>query len=312
MRYAAGIAAAIGAGIADHVGVLIQKAAVNRAPRGLPLMKSLRKSPLWISGFALQFFLGAPLAVLSVSLIGPAIVPGLMSIGLVVLAFGAIIIQKERVKAMEIAGIAFVILAVTSFGMSRLSIDVHAVSMRDPLLLFRAGAFAAALTAIAFICGRIAGRHASRADAGGAASADPAAIVPRVESASAFHAVRAGLLYNLGNLGLGFITAGLARFGRGIFDPVEMTVFLLAAALAAAGTLFGLGATQHALAHGRAAVAIPLQNGVAQILPVLVFFLVYRPYAPGPESLAFLGAACALLMTGVVLLTRRLGKMSIL
>jgi hypothetical protein len=298
MRYALGIAAAVVAGIAFNVGILIQKAAVDRAPKDRPLMRSLLKSRVWIAGFILQFILGTPLYTLSVGLIGPAIVPGLMSVGLVVLAIGAVRFQKERVKAKEIAGIIFVVLAVTMFGLTRLSIDVLAISMKEAGLLTRAGVFSGALIAIAVGCAYVARRMV----------AEPGEPAPtRSESTAALHAIRAGIWYNLGNLGLGFITAGLARFGSGVFDPVEIVVFLVAVALAIVGNLYGITAIQHALAHGRAAVAIPLQNVVSQLLPVAVFFLVYRPYVPAVESFAFLGAAGALLMTGVVLLVGRLG-----
>jgi hypothetical protein len=289
VRYAAGIVAAVVAGVAFNVGILIQKAAVDRAPRDRPLMRSLLKSPVWISGFLLQFVLGTPLYTLSVGLIGPAIVPGLMSVGLVVLALGAVLVRKERVRAGEIAGIAFVVLAVTMFGLSRLSIDVLAGSMTEPALLARAGIFSGLLVGMAVGCAGAARR-----------------VGARPQSAAALHAARAGIWYNLGNLGLGFITAGLARFGGGVFDPAEIAVFLAAVALTVLGNLYGIAATQHTLADGRAAVAIPLQNAVTQILPVGVFFLVYRPYVPAAASFALLGAAGAALMTGVVLLTGRL------
>jgi hypothetical protein len=170
--------------------------------------------------------------------------------------------------------------------------------MKEPGLLTRAGIFSGALIAIALGCALVARRMAAGAGA---------QATTRSELAAALHASRAGTCYNLGNLGLGFITAGLARFGRGVFDPVEIVVFFVAVALAVIGNMYGIAATQHALAHGRAAVAIPLQNAVTQILPVVVFFLVYRPYVPAAESFVFLGAAGALLMTGVVLLMGRLG-----
>ena len=302
MRYALGVAAAIIAGLAFNVGLLIQKAAVGRAPRDRPLMRSLLKSPLWISGFALQFILGTPLYTLSVGLIGPAIVPGLMSIGLIVLASGAVLVQKERLALKEIVGIVLVVLAVALFGFTRLSIDVHAVSMKDPGLLARAGLFSGVLLAIALVCAEAARRLIAGARAVNAAA--------RVESSAALHAARAGVWYNLGNLGLGFITAGLARFGAGTFDPGEIAVFLAAVSLTVAGNMYGIVATQHALVLGRAAVAIPLQNAVTQVLPVFVFFLVYHPYVPSAESLAFLGAAGVLLLTGIVLLTGRLAARS--
>lgn len=304
MRYALGVAAAIIAGLAFNVGLLIQKAAVGRASRDTPLMRSLLKSPVWISGFALQFILGTPLYTLSVGLIGPAIVPGLMSIGLIVLALGAVVIQRERLVPKEIVGIVLVMLAVALFGFTRLSIDVHAASMKNPDLLARAGLFSAVLLAIAFVCAGAARRLTASA---GARAVGAGA---RVESSAALHAARGGVWYNLGNLGLGFITAGLARFGAGAFDPWEIAIFLAAVALTIAGNLYGIAATQHALALGRAAVAIPLQNAVTQVLPVAVFFLVYHPYAPSAASLAFLGAAGMLLFAGVVLLTGRLAAKS--
>jgi hypothetical protein len=296
MRYALGVASAVVAGIAFNVGILVQKAAVGRVPRDVPLMRALLSNPVWIAGFVLQFVLGTPLYTLSVGLVGPAIVPGLMSVGLVVLAIGAVIVQKERVRAKEIAGIAFVVLAVTMFGLTRLSIDVGAASMKDPGLLVRAGGFAVVLIAIAVGCAAVARRRS----AGAVAQASV-----RLESAASLHAVRAGTWYNLGNLGIGFITAGLARFAVGVFDPVEIAVFLVAVAATVAGNVYGIAATQHALAHGRATIAIPLQNAVTQVLPVAVFFLVYRPYVPTAGSIVFLVTAGVSLMTGVVLLKQR-------
>jgi hypothetical protein len=72
-------------------------------------------------------------------------------------------------------------------------------------------------------------------------------------------------------------------------------VFLAAVAITVMGNLYGIAATQQALLNGRATMAIPLQNAVTQVLPVGVFFLVYRPYVPAAESFTFLGAAGVLL-----------------
>jgi hypothetical protein len=290
MRYALGIAAAVVAGITINVGILIQNAAVGKVPPGTPLMRALLKSRLWWSALAFQFIFGSPLFVLSVGLIGPAIVPGLMSIGLVVLALGAVIVQKERLSAREGVGIGLVGCAVVAFGLSRLSIDTRAFSLRDGGLLLRAGVFTLVCAVTAVGCALAARRTPET----------------RSERASALHAVRAGVWYTAGNLGLGFLTAGAARFAAGELIPAEIAVCVVACGLTAAGNLLGLAATQHALAHGRAAVAIPLQNGVSQILPVCIFFFVYRPYMPVAGSFVFLGAAVALLVTGIVLLTGRL------
>lgn len=297
MRYAIGIASAVLAGLAFNLGVLIQKGAVAQAPKGPGLMRHLVKSRVWLGGFALQFGMGTPLYMLAVGLIGPAIVPGLMAIGLVVLALGAVTVRKERVAPLEVIGIVSIVLAVAALGLTGLSIDVFAGSMKDPGLLLRSGAFGVVLLAIALACSLLASREELRADK---------TEERRAESSSALHAIRAGIWYSLGNLGLGFILSGLSRFGHGIFDLGEILVFLAAAALTVGGNMVGIAGTQHALSRGRAAIAIPLQNCITQVLPVGIFFLVYRPYSPGGGSFLFLAVGAALLISGAVLLTARL------
>lgn len=84
--YWAGVTAAIAAGITFNLGMLIQKPAVAKTTAGSSLIRQLIRSPLWLGGFALQFIIGMPLNMLAQSLIGPAIIPGLMAVGLVVLA----------------------------------------------------------------------------------------------------------------------------------------------------------------------------------------------------------------------------------
>jgi drug/metabolite transporter (DMT)-like permease len=293
MRYALGVASAIVAGIAVNAGILVQKAAIARLSADRPLMRSLLRSPAWIAGLAVQLVIGSPLYVISLGLIGPAVVPGLMSIGLVVLAVGSVRLYRERLDIREAVGVGLVILAVASFGLTHLAIDVLAVPITDGGLLLRSGAYTAALAVAGAGCGVAAGRARKRA---------------RGDMEAVLHAVRAGVFYSMGNLWLGFCAAGLAGFAGGVVDRSTVVVFLLAVLLTAVGNLVGVVALQQALARGRASIAVPLQNGVSQVLPVLVFFLVYRPYVPGAGSLGLLGAAGILLVAGVTLLTRRLAS----
>lgn len=293
MRYLFGILAALGAGTAFNVGILIQKSAVDRLPLGRPLLRSLVRRPIWLSGVVLQFIFGTPLYILAVGLIGPAVVPGVMAFGLVVLASGAILVRKEHVRPKELLGIGFVIAAVAGFGLSHLSIDLLSFRLTDSTLIRRAALFSGAVIAVAFIC------QAAAYQLGRGAR-------PRNEASAAFHAVRAGLWYNVSNLSLGFISVGIERLGRGELRGLDLVVVLAAVVIALTSNFFGVHGTQHALARGRAAVTIPLQDGVAQIVPVGVFFLVYRPYAPSLTQMGSLTAAALLLMTGVVFLTDRL------
>ena len=297
VRYLFGIVAALGAGTAFNIGILIQKSAVDRLPLGRPLLRSLVRRPIWLSGVVLQFVFGTPLYILAVGLIGPAVVPGVMAFGLVVLASGAILVRKEHVRPKELIGIGFVIAAVAGFGLSHLSIDLLSFRLTDSTLIRRAAFFSGAVIAVAFIC------QAAAHQLGRGAR-------PRNEASAAFHAVRAGLWYNVSNLSLGFISVGIDRLGRGELRGLDLVVVLSAVVIALTSNFFGVHGTQNALARGRAAVTIPLQDGVAQIVPVGVFFLVYRPYAPSLVQMGALTAAALLLMIGVVLLTDRLATSS--
>lgn len=288
MTYMLGVAAAVIAGIAFNIGILIQKTAINRITGNEPLMRSLLGNRVWIAGFGLQFFVGVPLNALSVGLIGPALVPGLMSMGLVFLAIGAVRIQKERISIRELSGIAAVILGVIAFGLTGLSINVNEYSIRDPGLALRSGLFLCILLLAAAGC------------------LIAAAGIKSPEKKGTVYALGVGLLMNLTNFGLGFVTAGLVRFTRRNFDPIEITVFSISLALVIAASASAVFIMQYALRYGRAVIVVPLLNATAQVLPVGVFFFVYRPYAPGAVSLVFLVTAGAFILSGMLLLAGRL------
>jgi hypothetical protein len=156
-RYALGVAAALGAGAAYNTGQLAQKIAVNRLspPEGAgggarsPLFVRLLRSPVWLSGFAVVLFLGTPLNVVAALWLGPAILPGLMSLGLVVLAVGAVKLAGEKLGAADIAGIALVMAGLALVGLSRLRIDVAGAGIQEPALLRRLAIFTLCTTALA-------------------------------------------------------------------------------------------------------------------------------------------------------------------
>lgn len=63
--YLIGVTAAIIAGIAFNLGMVVQKLAVMKTSRETSLMRQLVRSPLWLTGFALQFIVGMPLNMLA-------------------------------------------------------------------------------------------------------------------------------------------------------------------------------------------------------------------------------------------------------
>ncbi len=125
-RYAAGVAAALAAGAAYNVGQLAQKIAVNRLPAeraraGAGFVAGLLRSPLWLVGFGVVFLVGTPLNIVAAAWLGPAILPGLMSLGLVVLTVGAVTVAGERLGAADVAGVALVMAGIALIGLSHLA-----------------------------------------------------------------------------------------------------------------------------------------------------------------------------------------------
>ncbi|MGA2975421.1 MAG: hypothetical protein ABSF77_08950 [Spirochaetia bacterium] len=289
MRYELGISTAVLAGIVYNLGVLVMKRAVSRLPRDRPLGASFLRSPLWIAGLALQFAVGVPLNFVAVLLIGPALVPGLMAVGLVVLALAAVLTGMERPRWTDFAGVTLFVLAVFGFSLSRLAVDTTATSPRDPALLLRGLSFIGA--EVVLILGCTAAVRAARG----------------VESAAGvLFGVQSGLLYSLGASSAGFVTGVVGRLGRGPVDSLEILIGAAALFITAAGSALGVLATQHALRHGRVVVTVALQNAIGMIVPLGLFFLVYRPFLPTAGEIAFVSAGSVFLIAGILLLTRRL------
>ncbi|MFW9897491.1 MAG: hypothetical protein ACFFD7_16925, partial [Candidatus Thorarchaeota archaeon] len=82
-NYLIGIFFAILAGIVVQTGALIQKYVINKHSDDRKFMLSLVKSPIWILGVLLQIIIGGLVFYfIAIVFIGPALVPGLMSVGL--------------------------------------------------------------------------------------------------------------------------------------------------------------------------------------------------------------------------------------
>jgi drug/metabolite transporter (DMT)-like permease len=295
-RYAAGVAAALAAGAAYNVGQLAQKVAVNRlgaAPVGEAGLRSagfvagLLRSPLWLVGFAVVAFVGTPLNILAAAWLGPAILPGLMSLGLVVLALGAVTIVGERLGAADVAGIALVMAGIALIGLSRLAVDVSSADLHSPALLGRLAAFTAATTALGA--------------AGLTFGAGPGARGAR----GPLRALASGLFFAASNLWLAEFLNAAGPWLSGI--PLREGLGLAATALGVMIASSGLGivSTQYAYKVGDASRMVPIQMVPAQVVPIAAFVLVFRGAAPSAAAIPLAAGGAALVLAGAGLLAGR-------
>lgn len=283
--YLIGVTAAILAGIAFNLGMMIQKLAVMRISQETNLMRQLLRSPLWLAGFALQFFVGMPLNMLAQSNIGPAIIPGLMSIGLIVLTIGAVRLAGETLDVGDIVGIALVIAAVTVFGLSQLSVDMQSIDIWEPAFLLRLGLFTVVVAALSLICHFLQKTN--------------------VRLRGILRTLDAGLFLSQSNLWLGILMVFLAKWGSGSFSLLDLFPIGIASGIVFAGSMLGIAETQRAFQFGEASKLVPIQYVPVQALPIAAYFIVFglTPLNPLATPLALGGIV--LVLCGAALLARR-------
>ena len=284
-RYVLGVCAAVVAGILFNVGTVLQKLAVMQSGTESGLMKRLIRSPKWIAGFLIQMLLGSPLNLLAFGLIGPAIVPGLSSVGLVVLAFGSVRFAKERFRAPEIAGIALVMAAVTLFGFSRLSVDVRAAGPYETAFILRLVCFSGVIALFCAGCSIAQKRRPQRA--------------------GIFRTLDAGLLLSLSNLWLGVLTVLLMDWVQARFALRLLPYIVVVSAVVAFSGFRAIAQTQRAFAVGEASKLIPIQYVPSQIVPVLAYVLVFRLRPESTLALLLTISAVVCVLAGSVLLAGR-------
>ena len=287
MRDIIGVILALLAGLAFNAGIVIQKIAINKVNGGDRLMRRLLKNRLWLGGFFLQFIFGSPLYAISVGLIGPALVPLLMSLGLICLVWGAARYCGEKLTRGNILGIVILCLGVSALGFSRLFIDVGAQDHFELEFMLRSGLYCAVFTALFLILIKLKSTGIKK-------------------TAGWNMALAAASAQNIGNLALGVVTYSLAKFGGGEFNLKLIILFFIVLVLVIAGNFAGITTAQYALKRGDALFVVPLQHIAGHFLPISVFFLVYRPYMPSSKSLILLAIGLVCLVTAIMFLSTKL------
>ena len=283
--YLIGVAAAIAAGIAFNLGMVIQKLAVMKTSREKSLMRQLIRSPLWLAGFALQFIIGMPLNMLAQSKIGPAIIPGLMSVGLIVLTIGSVRLAGESFRPGDVAGISLVIAAVTVLGLSRLSVDMQSIDLYEPSFLLRLGSFTIVVTLLSLVC------HIQQK--------------ATVRLRGILRTLNAGLLLSQSNLWLGVLMAFLAKWVAGKFSLPGLMSIMIASGIVFTGSMLGIAETQRAFQFGEASKLVPVQYVPVQILPIAAYFIIFNLTSSNPYALPLALAGILLVLSGALLLAGR-------
>ncbi len=283
--YFLGVLAAILGGMAFNMGMVLQKAAVRRLQDHSRLMYRLLHTPLWLEGFAIQFIIGVPLNLYASARIGPAIIPGLMATGLIVLVIGSVWLSHETFSWIDAVGILFVMVATALFGFSRLGIDMKTVDIYDPAFLSRLIGFTVFVACLSLIC-----HFVQRKDG---------------RLRGIFRTLNAGLLFVQANLWLSVMMGFWFRWGGGLFSTGDLVPMIIATLIAASGSALGVTETQRAFQVGDASRLVPIQSVPQQILPLITYFAVFQLTPATEGAFVLAGVGVGLVLLGSTLLARR-------
>ena len=289
-HYLAGVACGIIGGLLNQGGQLLQKKVVNDIRHDHPskgFMRRLLRSPLWMFGLVVGLGGGTAGYMLAQSMIGPALSPGLMASGLILLSIGSVKLNHEELNISEITGIVLMIIGILCLGLSEMSITSTQVrtTLADRLAQIRIILFTAGL----FFC----------------------CLISRSLSFKINN--RKGLLIALGN---GFL-ACLSDFWinpllalivlvlAGKATYIQTLFFIMAAIILALTASVITWQNQIAFQFAQASNIIPVAQVPIQISPVIVYFFIFALTPPRSISVFYILTGTILTIMAGFLLGRR-------
>lgn len=275
MSYVYGVLLAIASGISNNVGTLLQKKVVNDLPteaKEQRFFRSLVKKPLWLAGLLFQLAIGTIFFMLAQVYIGPALIPGLMAVGLIVLAIGSVKLIGESLTRTEVIGIGLIMAAIITITFSELVIDIVVFDFLETGFLMRVAIFTIAIIVMILIL--------------------EASHRRWIKIRAVARALMSGLFIAMTNYWIAILMATIVHVFEGTFVLLELGLFAISAVILVLDNIFALGTLQSAFLSGQANLIIPIQQVPIQITPGLVFLLMF--FLPAPSTLSLI-----LFFTGV-------------
>jgi drug/metabolite transporter (DMT)-like permease len=286
MNYFIGVVLAIGAGISNFLGQVLQKKAINDVKIGDEVaMKKVVKKPLWILGILCVVVFSAVLSMFAQNYIGPVLTPGLCAAGLIVLAIGSVKILGERLKKEEWIAVVMVIAGVALVAASKLSINTDLDRFKDIDFVIRLSVASAILIALwlgLFYGGKKLKKHKS--------------IVMAIAS---------GMPFALGNIWMFAIVNSVGELFAKNFSGFNIAIFFISGILMGATQILGLVHVSKTLATGNASIVVPIQQIPQQLMPIITYFAIFALPAPSSASYFFISGGIVLIVVAGFLLGKR-------
>jgi hypothetical protein len=288
MSYLYGVALAVASGISNNMGTLLQKKVVNDLPaeaKEQRFFRSLIKHPVWFVGLLLQLAIGTAFFMLAQVYIGPALIPGLMGVGLIVLAVGSVKLIGESLTRTEIVGITLIMAATFTIAFSELVINIVVYDFLETGFLIRLTLFTSATVALILIL--------------------EASLRRWTWIRAVARALMSGLFISMSNYWIAILMATIVHVFDGTFVLLELILFAVSAVILVLDNIFALSTLQTAFLSGQANLIIPIQQVPIQIVPGLVFLLIFFLPVPSILSLVLFFGGVGLIVASSFILGKR-------
>jgi hypothetical protein len=283
--YWLGVFFAILGGFSHYLGLITEKHVINKMPVELKLMKTLIKEPLWLFAIFIRFGIGSLLFIFAQMIIGPAITPGLMASGLIILAIGSIKILGEKLNYMEISAIIVMIIAVTFIGLSGLSIEIGEENLLDSAFLVRMFISTGFLATIAIIFQAIQKKF--------------------LHFKVILLALISGLMLSLNNFWIAPFIWALGHMFGNLFYIETFLLFLVSSVILITANIFGVIKMSQAFRSGKASFLAPIQNVPVQLTPSILYFFVFMMTISTAISIILFIFGVALIISSSFILGKR-------
>ncbi len=290
LHYLAGVALGVLGGILTQFGQLLEKRAVNQFRADSQengFFRRLIKSPTWLSGVFFGLGGGTVAYMFAQSLIGPALTPGLMASGLVILAVGSVRMNHENLNSSEIVGIVLMILGILLLGLSGLAINSTQVrtTLADQSALQRITLFTVSFFLMSIITRSLASRIKNRR--------------------GMLIALANGFLSCLSDFWINPLLALIAIVLLSHAKPSQIIIFIIACIILVTVATTVTWTNQLAFKYAQASNVVPVAQVPIQIAPILVYFFIFALTPPSSISVVYILAGTSLTIVAGFLLGRR-------
>ena len=283
--YWIGVLLAVLGGASHYLGLILEKYVINRLPREAKLMKSLIKEPLWLLALSIRFGLGSIFFVFAQIIIGPAITPGLMASGLIILAFGSIRILGEQLNVKETISIIVIILGVSLIGLSGFSIEITEENLLDAWFLIRMFISTSVLILISIIFYFISQKF--------------------LTLKAILLALTSGIMLSLNNFWISPLLWSFVNLFNIPFNFGVLILCVISLGFLFAANVLAIITMSHAFKVGKASYLAPIQNIPVQLTPSILYFLVFLMMPPNVFSIILLAFGILLIIVSSFILGKR-------